>query len=135
MRGKLAWVVAVGVVVSALPLIYLYQNGPGGPWFPGCLFHQLTGFNCPGCGMTRATHAALHGAWLAALRCNCLGVVLVPVALLGMGLELSGWRRGQPPPVSLRFDRCVVWWLLGVVLAFWVLRNIPVWPFTLLAPP
>jgi len=135
MFGKRACVVAVGGVLIALPVIWLYQNGPGGPWIPGCLFHDLTGFSCPGCGMTRATHAALHGDLAAALRFNFLGVVLVPVALLGMGLELSGWLRGKPPPVSLRFGRRVMWWLIGVVLAFWVLRNISVWPFTLLAPP
>ena len=135
MRGNRVCVVALGVVLLGLPVIYLYQNGPVGPWFPGCLFHQLTGFSCPGCGMTRATYAVFHGHLLAALRFNCLGMVLIPAALLGMGLELSGWMRGKPPPVSLRFGRGVMWWLIGAVLVFWVLRNIPLWPFSLLEPP
>lgn len=135
MVGKRACVVAVGAVLIALPVVLLYQNGPGAWWFPGCVFHQMTGFVCPGCGMTRATYAALHGDWAAALRFNCLGVVLLPVALLGVGLELSAWLGGKPPPVSLRFGRHAMWWLIGAVLAFWVLRNIPQWPFTLLAPP
>jgi hypothetical protein len=27
-----------------------------------------------------------------------------------------------------------IWMLLGVILVYWVLRNIPVYPFSLLAP-
>jgi len=135
MRGNRVGVVALGGALMALPMIYLYQNGPVGPWFPGCLFHDLTGFSCPGCGMTRATYSALHGDLLAALRFNCLGMLLVPAGLLGMGLELFGWMRGKPLPVSLRISRHAMWWLIGAVLVFWVLRNVPVWPFTLLVPP
>lgn len=135
MLVKRAGVVAAGAVLIALPVVLLYRNGPGGLGFPGCLFHELTGYVCPGCGMTRATYAALHGDLVAALRFNCFGVLLFPVALLGIGLELCGWLRGKPLPVSLRFGRGVMWGLIGAVLAFWVLRNIPQWPFTLLAPP
>ena len=135
MRGKRVCVVALAGILIGLPVIYLYQTGPGGPWFPGCLFHELTGFHCPGCGLTRATYSALHGDLLAALRFNCLGLLLMSGALLGLGLEVFGWMRDKPPPVSLRFGRRVMWWLIGAVLAFWVLRNIPAWPFSLLAPP
>jgi len=135
MRWNRIGVVALGGGLIALPAILLYQNGPDLPGFADCLIHRLTGFSCPGCGMTRATHAALHGHLLAALRLNCLGMLLVTVVLLGVGSELFGWMRDKPPPVSLRFGRGAVWWLLGVVLAFWVLRNIPMWPFDLLALP
>ena len=135
MRWNRIGVVALGGVLIALPAILLYQNGPDSTEFADCLVRRLTGFSCPGCGMTRATHAALHGHLLAALRFNCLGVLLVTVALLGVGSEIFGWMRDKPPPFSLRFGRGAGWWVLGAVLAFWVLRNIPAWPFDLLAPP
>ena len=135
MRGKRVCVVVLGGVLLALPAILLYQNGPGSPGLPDCLFHDLTGFNCPGCGMTRATHAVLHGHPLAALRFNFLAMTLMPVLLFGLVLELIGWMRDKPLPVNLRFGRGVMWRWIGVVVACWVLRNIPVWPLTLLAPP
>jgi hypothetical protein len=85
--------------------------------------------------MTRATHAVLHGHPGEAVRLNALGMVLAPFFLLGMGLELAGWVRGAALPVRLRFGPRGTWWLIGAVLAFWILRNLPVWPCTLLAPP
>ena len=127
--------VAVVAVAASLLAFVLYQYGPRAPWLPGCLFHQMTGFSCPGCGMTRATCAVLHGHPGEALRLNALGMVLVPLTLLGMGLELAGWVRGAALPVRLGFGARGTWWLIGAVLAFWVVRNIPAWPFTLLAPP
>ena len=134
MVKRACWVAGIAMWL-VLPVVFLYRHGPGGPWFPGCLFHRMTGYLCPGCGMTRATYAALHGHLAAALRFNCFGVLLFPLGLLGVGLEVCGWVRGKPLPVSLRFSRGVMWALIGAVLAFWVLRNIPQWPFTLLAPP
>lgn len=127
--------VALGVWVASVLAFVLYQNGPHAAWLPGCLFHHLTGFACPGCGMTRATHAALHGHLGEAFRFNPLGMVLFPAALLGGGLELTGWMRGKALPVRLLISGSGAWWLIGVVLAFWVMRNLPLWPFSLLALP
>ena len=36
--------------------------------FPACPFRSLTGWWCPGCGLTRATHHLMHGDLLGALR-------------------------------------------------------------------
>lgn len=113
----------------------LYRLGPSSPWFPGCLFHRWTGLDCPGCGMTRAAHATFHGRFGEAFRFNPLGMVLFPAALLGIGLELIGWVRGKPLPLRFRIGGRWAWGIAALLLVFWVLRNIPAWPFTLLAPP
>ena len=53
---------ALGGLAVACAAFALYQLGPHDRrWLPGCTFHQLTGLNCPGCGMTRAAYATLHG--------------------------------------------------------------------------
>ena len=41
----------------------------GLPW-PRCVFHDVTGFPCVTCGMTRATIQFFHGHFLAAFRWN-----------------------------------------------------------------
>lgn len=135
MHGKRALALAFGGLVAALLAFMLYRNGPSGMGLPGCLFHRLTGLECPGCGMTRATHAALHGRIGEAFRFNPVGMVLFPAALLGLGLELAGWVRGKPLPFSFRIGGRWAWGIVGILLVFWILRNIPVWPCTLLAPP
>lgn len=135
MRRERLALIAIAGLVAALLAALLYHGGPDASWLPGCLFHRLTGMSCPGCGMTRATHAALHGDWLQAFRFNPVGVIAFPAIGAAIGLEIFGWLRGKPLPRGLRVGPRTAWALFGVLLAFWVLRNIPSWPFTLLAPP
>jgi len=126
---------ALGLLVTVVLTFSLYHDGPSAQWFHGCLFNRLTGFLCPGCGMTRATHATLHGNLAAAFRFNPLGMILFPIALVGVTLDLVAWVRGKPLPVTLRLGGVWPWVIVAAILTFWVLRNIPVWPCTLLAPP
>lgn len=134
-RVRVLWI-AMGVLILAVAAYLLRQNGPNGlPWLPGCMFHQLTGLHCPGCGMTRAAHAALHGKIGEAFRYNPVGMVLLPLAFVGVGIELVGWAWGRPLPFRLNPGAKGAWCIVGVLITFWILRNIPLWPFTLLAPP
>lgn len=135
MRGNRALALALGVLSASLLAFLLYRSGPSASWLPGCLFHRVTGLDCPGCGMTRATYAAMHGRIGEAFRFNPVGMVLLPAAMIGLGLELAGWLRGKPLPVRFRIGGRWAWGVFGVLMAFWVFRNIPAWPFTLLAPP
>ena len=48
----------------------------GLPW-PHCFFHELTGFPCVTCGITRATIEFFHGNLAGALRWNPLGFGLL----------------------------------------------------------
>lgn len=123
-----------GLLLALLALWLLREHGPQAGWLPGCVFHRLTGWHCAGCGMTRATAALTHGDVAAAFRLNAVGMVLLPLALAGMGIELIGWVRGRPLPFRLNPGVWGGWALVVLIAAFWLLRNLPWWPFTLLAP-
>lgn len=102
--------------------------------FPKCLFYVTTGLFCPGCGSQRALHALLHGHVGEAVGHNALVVLALPyfgVVVVRRVLEATGRaapRRGAPLP------RAVALALVGVVLGFMVLRNLPAMPFAWLAP-
>lgn len=85
--------------------------------------------------MTRASFAMLHGDFLKAFRYNPLGVVLFPLAVIGVLLQAIGWANNRPPPIRWTAGPRGAVWIAGLIIAFWVLRNLPWWPFTLLAPP
>lgn len=51
-----------------------------------CFFRRFLGFECPGCGMTRALSAAAHGRFAAAFALNA-GVVVVVPALFAAALQ------------------------------------------------
>ncbi len=100
-----------------------------------CTFHATTGLYCPGCGATRATHELLHGRVLSALHHNAFWVVLLPLvafAAIGDGLR---WARGRPLRCYALASPRLLIALVAFSLLFGVLRNIPAYPWTLLAPP
>jgi hypothetical protein len=120
---------AILTLLAAAAVAALFAYQPRELWFlPGCQFNRLTGLDCPGCGMTRAIHHLLHGRALVALHCNALFTLALPcVAVVGV------WRWWQPYTVPA-WKPAYTWWLLVVIALFGVLRNIPAYPFTLLAP-
>jgi hypothetical protein len=134
-RFRLVAVAAVSAAVTgALAIIYCYDPAEGG--YPLCLFHQLTGLHCPGCGTLRAIHQLLHGNVSAALASNPLAVGLLP-ALIASAVWTLGIRRRSAKQTTSSRPRGAfnwAWFLLLVVVAFWILRNVPAYPFTLLAP-
>ena len=101
--------------------------------FPPCPVHYLTGWYCPGCGSLRAMHQLLHGNLRAAWAMNPLTLTLLPLLVYGLASEaLAVWRgRGLPQ----RFVPATwIWSLCVVIVLFGVARNLPVYPFDLLAP-
>jgi hypothetical protein len=102
-------------------------------FFPLCPLYELTGFACPGCGLTRGFHALFHGDVPTALGFNALLPVWAVIISYGwVSLLLYAIRgKGLPMwPTNPNF----LWTFMIVLLVFGVLRNIPVYPFTLLFP-
>jgi len=54
-----------------------------------CLHRQLFGFDCPGCGMTRALHSLLHLRFSTAFQFNFAVFTLLPVLTLEIFLGLN----------------------------------------------
>jgi len=100
---------------------------------PACPMLTITGFACPGCGMTRGFHALLHCDLIAALDFNAL----IPFyAIGGLYVLLSLFLvvvRGRGLP--FRFVTPVtLFGFLFVSVLFGVVRNIPAYPFSALFP-
>jgi hypothetical protein len=120
--------------VGAVGLVVLYLVDPtAARWFPVCPFHELTGLHCPGCGTSRALHALVHGDILTALSNNVLSTLFVPMLAwtwVSYGLQTTG----RKPLPSIRWSPAALWTLLAVILVFWIARNLPFYPLTILAP-
>ena len=101
--------------------------------YPPCVFHVLTGLYCPGCGSTRALHQLTHGHLLAALQLNGLFVLSLPV-LGGACLWQVTRLKSLTPLLALSAKPILVWLALALIIAFGILRNVPVAPFSWLAP-
>lgn len=60
----------------------------------GCPFNMLTGLPCPGCGMTRAVNALLHGNWSQAITYHPLSpaYLIIGVLLTIAATSTGAWR-------------------------------------------
>ena len=134
-RWNVQWLRAAGLVLLALAglAVLLVWDPSKSAVFPPCPFHALTGLHCPGCGTLRALHQLLHGNLLAALGLNPLMVLCLPFIAYSL---LSGLVRivsGRRLP-AVFVPAGWIWTLLGVIVLFWILRNVPLHPFSCLAP-
>lgn len=110
-----------------------YFNPASADFFPACPLYRLTGIACPGCGLTRGFHALLNGDVLTALDYNAMlpvylfvfGYFLVSLVLKAAGKRGLSWKIFSP---------FVLYGFLIIAIAFTFLRNLPVYPFTFLAP-
>lgn len=102
--------------------------------YPPCPFHALTGLYCPGCGTTRALHQLLHGHPGVAFGLNPLMVVMLPFLGYWLVSCVASGVRGRPLLPVVFASPSWGWLVLVVILAYWVLRNVPLYPFSLLAP-
>lgn len=132
-RDRFFAAAVVGTTLAALLYLFLYNPASGAAYFPSCPLRLLTGLYCPGCGTLRGLHQLLHGHLGAALGFNPLMVMALPfigyayLSYTMLALSGSSLPRVFVPPVLIKA-------LFWVVIAFGVLRNIPVYPFSILAP-
>ena len=121
----------IGVPFLAV-LYFIFQPGKS-DIFPPCIFYSATGLYCPGCGSQRAIHDLLHLNLHGVAHSN---ILFIP-ALLAIGYHYvhphlnSRFSYNLP---NIFYKKSTPWIILGVVLLFWILRNLPWYPFTELTP-
>jgi hypothetical protein len=131
---RYAWTILAALLalgVAAVAMVYFVDPAQSS-LYPRCALLTLTGLYCPGCGGLRATHALLHGDLAKAMALNPLVALLPPLALT----ITAGWAIDHNPRRVMRLFKRLRWYvtLPAVILLFGLLRNLPIWPFTLLAP-
>ena len=123
--------VAISVpAIFLFGLAYLYYNKS--PFF--CINYSLFHIYCPGCGTGRALYDIVHLNFIAALDHNILFTLLLPIffyVLLKLYIIII-FKKDILPFFKITKFRSYA--LIIIILAFFVSRNIPLFPFTILAP-
>ena len=122
LRGKsrLARALLGATLTSGAALLFVLSPGEIPIW--SCLFHDLTGYSCFTCGLTRSLHAAADGHLLASFQFHLLGPILFAgmllasvawgvEALTGRALRIEGRRVGTAVFVSL----AAIWAIYGLL--------------------
>lgn len=132
-RLRRFWGPTLVALASFVGMAYVVAHDPNVPGggIGECPLHSATGYWCPGCGGTRAAYAIAHGDLLGALSMNLLLTLAIPflaVLWIRWVMRLSGRSLKEWP-----FPSWAGAALGGVILGFFVLRNVPFFS-PLLAP-
>jgi hypothetical protein len=115
--------IVLGATAAGVGAVVFFFDPSTHGFYPVCLFHALTGLNCPGCGMTRALYALVHGNLRPALKDNALFVGML-AALAVWGARYI-YRKSKKQPATFNVPPKLLWMFLVVAFVFAVLRNLP----------
>ena len=118
-------ILSVSAVVVVAALVFFAVVDPMQcEWAPKCVFHSLTGWQCPGCGFSRSMHALLHGRVDQALTYNYFLVLSVPYALAVLVATYY-----PAFPLVRRYRRVILgqvsaYTYIALFMVWWIVRNL-----------
>lgn len=110
---------------AGLIFVYSHFNPESNSLFPKCIFLQLTGLKCPGCGSQRVIHNLLNLNLQKAFEANAFLVLSIPYII---ALLVSVPLKSRFPKFYNTLNSVPVIISIGVlVIAWWITRNIFDW--------
>ena len=123
MKKRIAWVVGIFAMVALVGFLYYVLFRYFGFGIP-CIFHQITGLSCPGCGLTRAFVAILsRGDFALALSYNAMLPLYVAYGLWYVGTVTVRYIKGEDEVVQTG-PAWVHILMLVLIVVFGIVRNI-----------
>ena len=117
--------ILLAAACAGLLLVYSRFSPEESGWFPKCIFLQITGLKCPGCGSQRVIHSLLHLDVRKAFEANALLVMSLPyIAALLASVAL---KNRHPRFYNALNSFPVIITICILVIGWWIVRNIIGW--------
>ncbi|WP_416135560.1 DUF2752 domain-containing protein [Aquimarina sp. 2201CG5-10] len=123
----------IGAGVLILLSLYYFYNPNGVNFFPKCPFHSLTGLHCPGCGSQRALHQLLHFNFIKTLDYNALYILGIATIIYNLSIKTAN-KYFKKEYYNYLYHPKTPLFIGIIIIVFWILRNIDIYPFNILAP-
>ncbi len=121
------------LLLIVVAFLYFNINPSEVNFLPKCPLYLTTGIYCPGCGSQRATHHLLNFNFVGVLQQNIL--YIIGLLILGYHLIIISLNSIFEKNIyNYLYHPKTPIFLLIIIVIFWILRNIPYYPFNILAP-
>lgn len=122
-QGRRIWICVGAAALVAVPVLW-HVDPEQVSWMPRCMVHSLTGWQCPGCGITRALHALLHGEFARALAYNWFFVISIPYFLSVCAVSNIPALRHRERLRRVVTGTWLAWTYVILFFLWFVIRNI-----------
>lgn len=117
-----------GICLAVIIFIYFLFHRMTGfrleKYLSPCMFHEMTGYYCPGCGITRAVYAFFEGNLLQCFRYHPF--VLYAAVFGGWFLisqTIERLSKGKIA-IAMRYRDCYLWIALAILMVNFLVKNI-----------
>jgi len=131
MRIYATRIIFLFLLITGLTFVFFFN--PETTFYPPCLFKKFTSLQCPGCGSARACYHLLHGDFLTAIDCNLLLTGFLPLLVMEGFSRFFFINRNRASKLRVIENHIRPLHVLIAVLIFWILRNLPFYPFNFLS--
>lgn len=122
MKNRALTIIKYTIIILAVGICYgivAMRLGYGIP----CPVHLLTGFQCPGCGISRMCIALLKLDFVTAYKSNQVLFLMTPGLLIIFGKQIYKYIKYGNFPASKVTN--ILLWIMVVILMLWgIVRNI-----------
>lgn len=94
-----------------------------------CFFRKITGFYCPGCGVTRMLYSLVKLNFYQAFRYNPLIFLAMPFIIFCILDRLIKWLKNRNDYFYTKINNRIWIMLVVITLLFGLLRNIPAFDY------
>lgn len=123
---------SLGFLLGLAVIVYIYHPSTPVRMIP-CPFREITGLYCPGCGSIRAVTQIVRGNLQRAIQHNVFAVAFLPLLMWAILSNVKQVITGKGLPYP-QLPSSAIWALLGLLILFAVLRNLPVAQLYFLRP-
>lgn len=117
--------IELNILISNLVLIFLFIFFGNNiinlvnalPHF--CLFQEVTGINCPFCGITRSICAITEGNFFYATRLNISSLFIFASFIIQVTLRIISIRNISKVKVIMKISKSIDYILLGIIFINW----------------
>lgn len=128
-------ILVIFVATILLGVWYLYNNSPDNDSNVAvCLTHTLFNVYCPGCGISHCLYNVLHLDFYQAFRYNPFVFILAPFLGVYTISSMISWTITGENKINRYLSSKLLIVIIILLILYAVLRNIPIYPFNLLAP-
>lgn len=128
MKKRIFNIVLILIICFFIFIGYFYLNNKYG-FSINCVFHELTGFYCPGCGITRCLFALLRLDFYEAFMYNQLVFILLPFLVALIVYRIYLYVFDKQDKILVKVPNMVWILLLVIVIGYGIVRNISYFDF------